>query len=82
MYKRQTTYYIKIYPNPTNDKLNIVAPKDIIVSLFDIQGRELFKQKDATQIDMSSYASGVYIIQFTNAEGQVIAKKKVSKMDY
>ena len=77
-----TTYYIKIYPNPTNDKLNIVAPKDIIVSLFDIQGRELFKQKDATQIDMSSYASGVYIIQFTNAEGQVIAKEKVSKMDY
>lgn len=77
-----TTYYIKVYPNPTNDKLNIVAPKDIIVSLLDIQGRELFKQKDAAQIDMSQYASGVYLIQFTNAEGQVIAKEKVSKMDY
>ncbi len=77
-----TTYYIKVYPNPTNSQLNVVAPKDMVVALFDIQGRELFKQKDATQIDMSPFASGVYIIQFTNAEGQVVAQEKVSKMDY
>jgi hypothetical protein len=77
-----TTYYIKVYPNPTNGQLNVLAPKDMVVSLYDIQGRELFKQKDATQIDMSPFASGVYIIQFTNAEGQVVAQEKVSKMDY
>lgn len=77
-----STYYIKVYPNPTQDKLNIDAPKEVTVTLIDLQGRKLFTQKEAKQIDMSQLASGVYILQFTDANNQVVATEKVSKVDY
>lgn len=73
------TYYIKVFPNPTQDKLNVDAPKGITVSLIDLQGRMLFQQKEAKQIDMSNYAAGIYIIQFTDEQNQVVATEKVSK---
>jgi|GEM_PF-6971770 len=76
-----TTYYVKIYPNPTQDKLNIEAPKGLIISMVDLQGRVLYQIKDAQQIDMSEYASGIYIIQFADENGQIIATEKISKMD-
>ncbi|MES2479172.1 MAG: T9SS type A sorting domain-containing protein [Bacteroidota bacterium] len=77
-----TTYYVKVYPNPTQDKLNVEAPKGITVSLLDMQGRVLFQHSDTRQIDMTQFASGVYIIQFADTDGQVIATEKVSKIDY
>lgn len=76
------TYFIKVYPNPTQDKLNIEAPEGITVSLKDIQGRVIFEQKSVKQIDMAQYAAGIYIIQFTDANNQIIATEKVSKIDY
>lgn len=76
-----TTYYVKVYPNPTQDKLNIEAPKGLTVSLVDLQGRVLFQNKDAQQIDMSQFASGIYIIQFADEKGQIIATEKISKID-
>jgi hypothetical protein len=77
-----TTYYVKVYPNPTNDKLNIDAPEGISVNLVDLQGRVLLQQKEARQIDMSQYATGVYILQFVNANNEIIAVEKISKVDY
>ena len=76
-----TTYYVKVYPNPTNDKLNIEAPKGISVNLVDLQGRLLLQQKEADQIDMSQYATGVYILQFVNSDNEIIAVEKISKVD-
>lgn len=76
-----TTYYVKVYPNPTQDILNIEAPKGLTVSLVDLQGRVLYQNKDAQQIDMSQFASGIYIIQFADENGQIIATEKISKIE-
>lgn len=75
------SFVIKVYPNPTKDKLLIDAPNGITIALRDLQGRTLFMQKDAKQIDMTSYAMGIYLIQFIDEHNQIIATEKVSKMD-
>jgi hypothetical protein len=75
------TFFVKVYPNPTNGKLNVEAPKEMMVSLIDLQGRVLFQQRDVQQIDMSAYAAGIYLITFANAENQIIATEKISKID-
>lgn len=76
------TYFIKVYPNPTQDKLNVGAPSGVTVSLIDLQGRVLYQQFEAKQIPMAAYAPGIYILQFTDDRNQVIATEKVSKVDY
>lgn len=76
------TDYLKIYPNPTSNILNIEAPKGIRVNLMDMQGKSLLTIQDATQIDMSRYAEGMYILQFINQDNQIIATEKVSKIEY
>lgn len=73
------TYYIKLYPNPTSDKLNIEAPEGLSVRLSDMQGRLLYTGDNVKQIDMNSYADGIYIIQFVDAQNQIVGVEKVAK---
>lgn len=75
------SFVIKVYPNPTKDKLLVEAPIGITVALRDLQGRTLFLQKGAQQIDMTSYAMGIYLIQFIDEHNQIVATEKVSKID-
>ena len=48
-----------MYPNPTNDMLNIDTRLDVDVEVWDMAGRRLINTKD-TRIDLSSFDSGVY----------------------
>ena len=50
---------IAVYPNPTNDMLNIDTRLDVDVEVWDMAGRRLINTKD-TRIDLSSFDSGVY----------------------
>jgi hypothetical protein len=75
------SFVIKVYPNPTKDKLLVEAPSSITVALRDLQGRTLFLQKGAQQIDMTAYAIGIYLIQFIDEHNQIVATEKVSKID-
>jgi hypothetical protein len=71
---------INIYPNPTNDKIyisnsNTDQPSDI--QLLDINGRQLYKtsSKDAeTEISLSKYPQGTYLIRISNATNSVVKK--------
>lgn len=53
---------ILIYPNPTQDILNIKGLDGGVVRLYDIEGVLLFKTKD-TQINVSAYPTGTYLLQ-------------------
>lgn len=75
------THYIKLYPNPTRSLVHIEAPEFLTVSLFDVQGRLLTKQANPQVIDLSSYATGMYLVQFTTADGTVVATEKISKVE-
>ncbi|KKK83370.1 hypothetical protein LCGC14_2794070, partial [marine sediment metagenome] len=49
-----------IYPNPASG-IRVFFNKPTTFSLYDMQGRQLQKQQDATHIDVTSLRSGTYI---------------------
>ncbi|KYG85234.1 hypothetical protein AWW67_16110 [Roseivirga seohaensis] len=74
---------ISIFPNPASRILNIdlseVGGKKLDIDIANASGTPLFSRKSFTekilQLDVSGYASGIYIIQIT--DGKSVVRKKV-----
>jgi hypothetical protein len=77
-----TTSDFRIFPNPSKDLFNITwnTGEELTLSVFDITGKEVLKtntlQNGQTEynLDMSSYATGVYILQANSPSNQIIKK--------
>jgi para-nitrobenzyl esterase len=55
---------ISVYPNPVNGKLSIIgAAAEQVISLYDIAGHKVFSQMSATEIDLTGYAPGMYLLK-------------------
>jgi outer membrane protein assembly factor BamB len=68
---------IKIYPNPTHDKIMIeIELKQIneIIEVYDLTGKLVLKEiiSGNSEIDLSSFNSGVYIIKIKDTYTRVI----------
>jgi hypothetical protein len=69
---------VNLYPNPTNDVLNIKAKvltnKEITIELLDISNRVVFSDKHKgvgtyfNKLDVANIVSGVYFLRIRNAE--------------
>ena len=66
----------KIYPNPTNGKINILIEKGsepFVVSIEDMNGRIIHQNSDLLEIgekleiDLSSYQTGIYLLRLKNS---------------
>jgi len=74
---------LSIYPNPVDERLNIVLPKTtlkVTYRLLDITGKTLGEgilNEQSNQLDFSEYNKGIYLIQFT--DGRNVAVKRVIK---
>jgi hypothetical protein len=75
---------IAIYPNPTSNFVNIdikdAAIKTCTIQISDMTGRKLFDNQFSTphgKIDVSSYSSGIYLIQLISPQGTAAAKLRV-----
>jgi len=73
------TGQIRIYPNPTKEKLNIKSETYISkLCLLDLSGRimECKKLQNQTQttLDVSSYQPGVYLLRVDADKGRVVRK--------
>jgi hypothetical protein len=75
------THSIKVYPNPTHDKLFIDAPDAATVTISDLQGRMLYEQKNTQTIDMSNFSAGMYFIIFSDKDNQRIGVEKINKVN-
>ena len=69
-------YEIQVFPNPTNDVLNVSLDKYKIkeISLLDIQGRVILTQSnllDKNRIDLSNFVAGIYFLNITTFEGTI-----------
>ena len=84
-----TTYtdgILSLYPNPTSGIVTLqltpeTCPLNTEVQIFDIYGKRLQVMSvngETTQIDLSSYATGVYLIKLVG-DGRVIGVQKVVK---
>ena len=82
---------LRIYPNPTNDIVNVRFTngngkwENTEIRVYDVYGRLLRTVEtchgaslQTMQIDLSHYATGVYLIQLVN-NGNVMAVRKVVK---
>ena len=71
-----TAAELSIYPNPANDLLTIETPTtEGTFTISDTSGRIItsFDQKNSTttQIEVSSWAEGLYIVTWMNSEGEI-----------
>lgn len=55
---------IRLYPNPTNGILNIVAPQGTLVSVLSPYG-QLIMETENMQVDLSNQPAGIYLVQCT-----------------
>ena len=66
-----------IYPNPTNDVLNIKCAPNSIISISDIHGKlfqQFMTQKEFTQINISHLSSGTYFVRLASNSFNEIKK--------
>ncbi len=78
--------YIRLYPNPADDHLNIILPTPVKaetpVRLFDTFGRQVFDGifkpgENVKEVQTKGLSAGVYLIALSTAEGEVRKKAMV-----
>jgi hypothetical protein len=85
----ETTFenYIRVYPNPADDVMNIVLPRPVSVEtpvkMFDTFGREVYAGiiptgEHSKAVATKALSSGVYLIQVSTAQGLVQRKAMVA----
>ncbi len=66
---------LMVFPNPVFDLVNIKAASLIMsIEVYDMQGRMLVSQlvsNKETQLDMSSYSNGIYILKVNSNKGSI-----------
>lgn len=70
---------ISIYPNPTDGLVYITHADSMRVTVAAADGRILLDRKDAGELDLSSFANGVYIVRLLDMNGAVLKVEKIVK---
>jgi Secretion system C-terminal sorting domain len=79
---------MQVYPNPANDDLIIVLPKDNAAGqliIFDAQGTVINRAPVASKqnrkhVNISALSAGNYVVQFTPADGAATERQKFVKL--
>ncbi len=76
---------INIYPNPTNDVIQIELPifDSYQITVMDMTGRIVYNIRnlntDTYKLDAKNWSSGMYNINITNSKGELTSKKIVKQ---
>ena len=68
---------ISVYPNPVTNIVTIESPRDAVIEITNIQGqlvKTLAATGNKTDIDVSSLANGVYVVEVRTNEGVSVEK--------
>ena len=77
---------IKVFPNPVSDQLVVTQtgiPTTLNIRIIDITGKELMTLDNSSsriEINMSKYATGIYIIEIENKDRNIKEKKLFVKL--
>ena len=74
------TEEVKIYPNPTIDKVQIEHPfAPERMELYSLQGQRLYLQTDGdlNHLSLTTFASGIYILKIYYGEGRVKSQRLI-----
>jgi len=75
--KSMTTDAIRIYPNPTTGIIHIEAKGFKSITLLDLQGKNLERIMDNTNLDLSGFPSGIYILEIESQTG--VYRRSITK---
>ncbi|MBK8352044.1 MAG: T9SS type A sorting domain-containing protein [Saprospirales bacterium] len=82
----KTSYDIQLFPNPTNNllnlKINVMQLKNVRFQLFDMQGKMVKEdalQNELTAIDCSQLIPAVYWLKLEDAAHEVVGTFKIVK---
>jgi uncharacterized protein YjbI with pentapeptide repeats len=79
---------LKVFPNPTsslvNIQINYSALEQVLLTIADLQGKEVFSGKYAgvsnlIGINAAAYAKGTYILSIKNANNKLLGTYKIIK---
>jgi len=70
--------YIKIYPNPTTDRVYIQSPVKVNVVLTDIEGKMIRKCLNTKSISLKDLAEGIYLLHIADQNGVLLKVEKVA----
>lgn len=73
--------HIKVYPSPAKDVIHITSPVKVNAVLLRADGGVLLEAKDATKINISHFAEGLYILQLRDKDGNFIKAEKIIKLN-
>lgn len=71
---------ISLYPNPTHSVFNLEISNEVVkqVEIYDLSGKKLLKSNQH-KIDVSSFATGIYMVQILTESGKTGVSKLVKK---
>jgi hypothetical protein len=74
-----TDFGLEIYPNPASSVVTIKTGKDVTFSMISEDGKVVYPESSLsmnteTQLAVSHLAKGVYFLQFTGAQGNLVQK--------
>jgi len=72
---------IQIYPNPLSTIVHIKAPAKINVTILNMVGQVVLEQQNATDINMSGMANGIYIIKVYDENNVILKTEKLVKAE-
>ena len=70
--------FVKVYPNPTTDKLIIVSKNIKNTILYNINGQKVL-ETDRNELNVSQLPIGVYLLHTTNNQNQLSTFKIIKK---
>jgi rhodanese-related sulfurtransferase len=72
----QPNLNVEVFPNPFNSTIQISAPEDAVINIFDIMGRLIKRLDSNIWIPENSIGSGIYFVIVRSAR-QIVSKKVV-----
>lgn len=74
-----TSSPIRLYPNPVKDIVRIESPFTVNAVISSMEGKVISKHERATEISLSNFPTGLYIISFYNENGERVGVEKITK---
>ena len=74
-----TTEEAKIYPNPATETLHITAQTNVRAVITNVTGKTVIDQAHATDINVSSLPTGIYMVMLYDENGERLLVQKLIK---
>jgi len=72
---------VELFPNPVIDKLYIFADGSNALKIYNMKGQlmQVFNFSESVEIDMSHAASGMYLFQVIQSNGDIINRRIIKQ---